>query len=174
MSDNSYYEPFDKVHFSSKEKKERRHRFKRPPKNEKKGQEYQAKTPHPNYWEFGKPQYVDLQGRQYRIADKSFIEKSIDSGMLIYPAPDELPLQKKEFWGTQALFVKIPKNQKNVTFPEAGVDSLQLIHVDSQVIVKCSVESAFYYPRSKTGHLIVKHFTSIGQAPDPSLYKDLF
>lgn len=172
--DNYYYEPFDKHHFTSEEKKERRHRFKRVPKDIEASQKYKAKTPHPNYWEFGKPQFIDLEGRQYRIANQKFIDKFIDSGTLIYPAPDELPLQKKEHWGTQVLFAKIPRKSKGVQFPEPRVDSLELIHVDTQVVVTCRVESAFVYPRAKTGHLIVNGFVSHGQAEDPSVYKNLF
>ena len=168
-----YYEPFDKHIFTNKEKKERRQRFKRPPKDIKASKKYEAKTPHPNYWEFGRPQFVDMQGRYHRIADRKVVDKFVDSGTLIYPAPDELSLQKKEFWGTQVLFTKIPRKSKGVKFPEPGVDSLTLIHVDTQVIVQCFVDKAFYVPRAKTGHLIVKDFISSGQAPDPSLYKNL-
>lgn len=168
-----YYEPFDKYTFTREEEKERRHRFKRPAKDIKASQKYKAKTPHPNYWEFGRPQFVDLQGRYYRIAGKKFIEKYIDSSLEIYPAPDNLSLQHSEYLGTQVLFMKIDKKLKDVKAPEPDVDSLEMIHVDSQVIVTCSVYAAYVYPRAKTGHLIVKNFTSFGQASDPSLYKDL-
>lgn len=171
--DLSYYEPFDKSHFTESEKKQKRKKFKRIPKDIEKSEQYKAKTPHPNYSKFGTPSYVDMKGRLYKIADRKFIEKIFENDSLIYPVPKDLPLQGKEFWGTQILFVKIPKKAKGVNFPEPGVDSLQLIHIDTQVIAKCLVEKAYYYPRAKTGHLVVKHFTSLGQSPDPSLYKGL-
>jgi len=161
--------------FGSKiKRKEITKRFKRPPKNLKASSIYHAKTPQPNYSQFGKARFVDTFGREYKIGKGKIVDNLIESGEMIFSKFDDPPLDKTVGWGTQVCWIRIPITLRGtVQMPEPENEEITLYHPHTQVLIKATTGGMFNYPRAKTGYVILKNFTSFGQVPDPSKFSYL-
>jgi len=133
------------------------------------------KYPNPNYTTFGRPEYLDSMGREYSLTKGDLRKKYIDDRIITDETYEKPSQFIDEEIGSLVLNIRIPIRTRNtVQNPSAflGGDSIDLIHIETQIICTCSVDSIFMSGRRKTGYLIVKNFRTFGKTPMPHLYKD--
>lgn len=124
-------------------------------------QAYHARTPQPNYSEFGKAEFVDAHGRHYKI-----------------PPTDEQVLRllagtDPRTTSTRILWIRLPirKGGSHMESPRQG-DRLRLYQLRSQREATCLVEQNFMGPRAATGYLRVTSFVvSVNPSVNPSEWK---
>lgn len=156
---------------------------KAPPKDPEKSAIYAAKTPEPNYSEFGKKgsiQYVDRDGREYRLAEpSSSLVRSHKRASLSGPwKPFVEPgrLERNANYGTQVFWIRIPIYLRgNVDRPNPMGSTLSLYFIREQILCSGTTDGVFFSgPKKKTGYVMLKNFTVIGPTPDPSYFERLF
>lgn len=94
----------------------------------KKSERYQQRHPYPSYGQFGKAEFVDSQGVQYRIADGADAEDAFQIGINANIWKPEEGLGVK----SQLLYVRIPKSSK-FQYQEVMIGrNLILEHINSK------------------------------------------
>lgn len=123
---------------------------------------YETKNPHPNYHEFGRAQFVDQLGRQYRIAKQ---------GEGVRAARGEIV---PDISDTQLLYVRLPirKGGSSLAQPQPG-DRLILYQLRTQRSGHALVEESYFSARAATGTIRVRHFVLGNPVADPSQWKHL-
>lgn len=152
--------------------------YKKRPKDEERSAQYNAKTPEPNYSEFGKigVQYVDMKGREYILARGSeTVRQYVESGDITVPDFNEPDRQFTENVGTQLLWIRIPIHLRGtVEFPDSNREALTLYFVRDQVLCTGQTDGVFVSgPKKKTGFVVLRNFSTHGQVSDPSKYGHL-
>lgn len=146
----------------------RKSRFKKINGNSNERFNYMIKTPNPNYSEFV-PDFIDSDGREYSISNSKQVHGfDIDNDIL---NAELLSTTDFQSWGNQILWIRIPIKYHNVTtFPNPSNEELYLLHLNTQISASCKTSKVFHLPRSATGYVIVKNFTTNGQIVDPSIF----
>jgi hypothetical protein len=128
--------------------------------------EYKSRNPQPNYYNFGKPEFIDTKGRLYKIATGPFRNQYIESGDITDPFT-KTSQYEKEYHGFQVLWAKLPIPNKGVEFPDAQSNE-KLVLYDIKSMTKCTavVDSSFFEARRKTGTVMVRDFISYGTETD--------
>lgn len=96
----------------------------------------QFETPGPNYRSFGKAQYVDSQGRHYKIASGQLKDKYIEDGTITYMDYENPVPFENNGYGTQLFWIQIPiATRHNVDIPQSFCqgEKLDLIHINTQI-----------------------------------------
>lgn len=153
--------------------------YEQKPVDIEKSKEYEAKTPEPNYSEFGKMgvEYIDLKGREYILAKEGTLVNTYKSKGLIQTRTFFEPNRnRREIIGTQIFWVRIPIDLRGtVEFPQPDGEHLNLYFIRDQVICIGKTNGVFVSgPKKKTGFMILNNFTTFGQVADPSKYAHLF
>lgn len=137
---------------------------------------YRAKYPFPNYTSFGRAEYFDTDGREYKLApDSSDLVKNLkERGEPINTHYRYPKRNKDQSIGSLVMWVRIPIRTRNeVLFPDP-LEQQQLIlyHIESQVPLVATVKSTFHRPNGKTGYTILMGVASQGETPNPGEYLD--
>ncbi len=117
---------------------------------------YHARTPQPNYSEFGNAKFVDRpHGRQYRIA------KVTDRTIGLLGGANPRTSRSRILW------VRLPirKGGSRIDQPQQG-ERLKLYEVKTQRPATCVVDQTFFAPRAATGYVRVSSFAI---APNPAV-----
>lgn len=131
-------------------------------------EEYKAKYPHPNYSNFGKPEYIDSEGRHYKLAKGSVKEKLVNEGEIVnteFKSPD---IYKPRSYGKQVFWIKIPislRGSANFPNPESN-EQIVMYHVDTGTKCTAYTNSCFHGKRRKTGYIILDDVKSHGKTKD--------
>ncbi len=124
----------------------------RPPQDVERSATYHAKTPEPNYVEFGErgPTHIDREGREY-IVDAS----STGDGRRV------------------RLFFRIPRRlHDNVLPPSPQGEELELYKVHDQTTLTGRTDGVFITSaRKKTGHMFLLNPSYGGQVIDPAEFE---
>lgn len=160
--------------YYTKEERATRKKYRKVNQDEEEVKEYRARNPQPNYSNFKRPQYVDMSGREYKLATGDLVEQYINTGRISHPEFEQPPLSGESSWGTQLFWIRIPIYLRgNVEFPQAEGGVVTLYHEQSQVLCTGITDGVYYGQRRKTGYIVLSKFTSHGQVADPSLYAHL-
>lgn len=131
-------------------------------------------VPGPNYRSFKKAEYIDSEGREYKIADGPLKTSYIDDGT-IKNFDFKGPIQNKNnFVGSQLLWSRIPISTRNLVKNPSGFASgeqLNLIHIETQIPCTCIVNKSIFKGKMKTGWVLVDEFYIEGEKASPKLYK---
>lgn len=138
---------------------------------------YRSRNPQPNYSNFGKPEYVDSLGREYKLADRESTDRllgNLDGNTSDLFDSNSHSLYSSEDKGSCVLWVRIPIRTKNtVEFPDSqSGERLDLLQVNNMVEASAVVEKCFYGSKKKTGYIVVSALKTRGQA-DPSKWKHI-
>ena len=153
--------------------------MKRQSKDPEKTALYIAKTPEPNYSEFGKigADYIDLKGREYIHAttEHQIVRNYVRVGEIDSPDYTEPSLTVEENVGTQIFWIRIPIYLRGaVDFPEPEDEWVTLYFAKNQILCKGRTDGVYTSgPKKKTGFVILRDFQSYGQVVDPSRYEHL-
>lgn len=139
---------------------------------------YAAQTPEPNYSEFGElgVEYIDLSGREYRLARGPLVRQYVQAGVVRdaeFTEPDrEL---RNQHLGTQVFWIRIPIHLRgSVGFPGAQGEHLELYFARDQVLCRGTTDGVYVSgPRKKTATIVLRDFTTFGQLADPSRFEQL-
>lgn len=117
--------------------------------------EYEAKHPEPNYSEFKRPEFVDLKGRQYRLA-----KKGVDARASNLQGADIV------------LHVRLPirRGGSRMELPQPDEDLLML-QLRTQRLTTARVVETYFSPRAATGRVSVEALLIGNPVADPSLWK---
>ena len=136
---------------------------------------YRAKYPQLVYSEFGKPDFVDTLGREYRVARGSFADQLSNEGRVSNDHFLEPKLRASQKIGTLLLWIRIPiRTHGQVKFPEAVGEELEFFWAKQQVRASASTDGVYYGERRKTGYMFVRDFITYGQVKNPSVYDHLY
>jgi len=153
--------------------------MKRPSKDPEKTAIYEAKTPEPNYEEFGEigADFIDFKHREYILAtsEHQIVSKYARVGDIKFPDYTEPSLTKSEGVGTQIFWIRIPTHLRGtVDFPEPEDEWITMYFHRNQILCKGRTDGVYVSgPKKKTGFVILRNFQSSGQVLDPSKYEYL-
>lgn len=142
--------------------------------------EYQRKYPNPNYYNFGKPQFVDGEGREYRLAqdDNSIKKGMVDKGIITKSVDLDRINREGTNFGTQMLWMKIPSKKRKSVFdsgsvlaPDASGEKLILYDYVTQTPFSATTNSVYLGSKRKTGYVLLDNFVSLGKSADPSRFE---
>ncbi len=149
-------------------------RYKKRAKNEEKSLAYHARNPGPNYSQFKRPEYVDMKGREYKLASGSTMGNLIRSGVISHPEFGEPDLRDEQQLGTQMFWIRIPIHLRGtVPRPNPEGENISLFHIKKQVLAGGFTNGVFFEGKNKTGYVMLDNFTTYGQVADPSPYAHL-
>jgi len=130
-----------------------------------------AKTPGPNFGEFarlGGAEYVDASGNEYRFAREGpYWATLVDSREIDNDGFDIPPIHRAHALGTILFWTRLHEGELS---PEIGA-SIQLYHINTQVLVTGKVETSFFYDKYRTGTMTLSSTTSHGAIADPAPYE---
>ena len=145
------------------------------PLNERRAAEYAARTPEPNYAQFGRigAQYVDERGREYILATGPLVDAYVRAGDIQHPyfiTPDPRGVHEM---GTQIFWVRIPiRLRGSVEFPDPAGERLEMYFWREQIRCEGRVDGVFVSgPKKGTGYVIVRDFVTLGRPDKPAEYE---
>ena len=122
---------------------------------------YIQKNPHPNYQSFGRTEFVDSLGREYRTP-KNEVERNqsiiISQNDRNRPKDwDSLKINPYAQFriSKQILFVRLPRSKLNLEPPKIG-ENLKLWHNVTSLYSEAVVKETYFRARRKTGYIIIK------------------
>lgn len=143
-------------------------RYKPRPKKIKQSREYYAKNPQPNYSDFGNAQFIDSDGREYKVAKGPFLELQEDHGVIVIPGFKTPSTEENQSWGSQVMWCRVPTALRGtVNMLRGDEGSILLYHLGNQVECYAVVENVVG-TRKATRAVIFNSVISTGQAADPS------
>lgn len=152
----------------SKQNKINRKKFKKQNQNVNTKKKYKAQYPQPSYSNFGKAEFVDLTGREYKLAKKMMIGEDPILDM------NSISLNSEKEWGTQIFWIKIPIWQrKSIGFPEAENEKITFYDPKTQVIATGTTDGVFHGSKAATGYIVLRNFMTLGQTSEPQEYEYL-
>ena len=125
---------------------------------------YEAKTPEPNYSEFGKEKadYIDRKGREYILAPNSaeIVQNFIRSGDIKHPEFEEPHPDIIMNWGTLIFWIRIPIHlRQTITFPDVENEWIEFYFLRDQILCRGKTGGLFVSgPKKKTGFIIIHNF----------------
>lgn len=134
------------------------------------------KNPQPNYSNFGKPEYIDDLGREYKLATGTVKQSLVETGEDTAQNFEKPELYSEDYIGTKAFFMRIPIDTRDqVPIPDAGFGTspLQLFDIKTQVVCEGTIDSVFFHKRRKTGYMVMRDFATLGKSSDPSAWQQV-
>lgn len=120
-----------------------------------------------DYNQFKHAEFIDEHGREYKIAKNSLYRNTLINAQTINNKFENINTQVKTDYGTDVLFVRIPKRIKsNLSLPNLN-ETLHLIHIPTQIQIEAIVDEIYTRKGLKSSGLL-KCNHLISQGP-PSL-----
>lgn len=135
------------------------------------------KNPQENYFEFGKPEFLDENGLQYKITRSSFRSGISSFDGTANDESEEIKEDQREEiyntnYNTKVMTVRIPKNLHNdydlSTFDNKDIE---LYNIHSQILYKGKITGTRFKKGRKTGIVIIEDFTAVCKLLDSSKYE---
>ncbi len=153
----------------------RRAMYGKRPRDPERAAEYAARAPEPNYSQFGRQraQYVDQDGREYRLAAGEARDALVRAGDIQRPDYAEPSVHGRRAVGRQLFWVRIPiRLRGSVDFPPPRDHALSLYFVRDQVLCRGVTDGVYYTgPRKRSGSVVLRDFVTLGQVADPRPYE---
>jgi hypothetical protein len=133
-----------------------------------------AKNPQPNYQNFT-PQFIDWEGREYAVNKGSVRAELVEQGMDTAPEYETSDLKDWQYIAKKAFNVRLPIDTRHeVEQLDVGMGNtnLELFEVDTQVLCQGIIQDVYFYPKRRTGFVILRDFVTMGKAKNGKEWRE--